>query len=92
MYLKLIMYLNMLLKIAFPLIYATEPKNTYEIRQVSISFEIPFPMSSSFPHFSLLKDYLFLDFQRLDDGVFCSYADVPRFMPINLIHMLSIFP
>lgn len=33
----------------------TEPKNTYEIRQVSISFEIPFPMSSSFPHFSLLK-------------------------------------
>lgn len=43
-------------------------QNTCEITQVSISFEIPFPNPSTFPYFSVLKDYFFFFISKdLDD-------------------------
>lgn len=39
-----------------------EPKNTYEIRHVSITFDILYPLSSSFFHISVLKSYIFFYF------------------------------
>lgn len=38
-----------------------EPQNTYEVRQILISFEISHP-TFSFSYFSVLEEYLFLNF------------------------------